>query len=123
MNGQTTWTTNEEGTLTVTGIHASDFEDNASVDSVVTYCAQETKAPSGFQLDKTLIPFVLTASESEQALREGDARGVYEYRIKMKNHKSQLPNTGGMGIGLLIVLGLLVIGGGAYAARRNTAAA
>ena len=41
----------------------------------------------------------------------------------MENHKTLLPNTGGIGIGLLVVLGMLVIGGGTYVARRNTSAA
>lgn len=122
VNGQSKWTTNEKGEILITGIHASDFADGKELSPIVQYCAQETKAPKGFQLDNTLIPFILT-KEAGDAQRDGDTNGAYTYGINMENHKTLLPNTGGIGIGLLVVLGMLVIGGGTYVARRNTSAA
>lgn len=122
VNGQSKWTTNEKGEILITGIHASDFADGKELSRIVQYCAQETKAPKGFQLDNTLIPFILT-KEAGDAQRDGDTNGAYTYGINMENHKTLLPNTGGIGIGLLVVLGMLVIGGGTYVARRNTSAA
>ncbi len=122
VNGQSEWTTANGGKILITGIHASDFADGKELSPVVQYCAQETKAPKGFQLDNTLIPFILTKEEGK-AQRTGDENGAYTYTINMENHKTLLPNTGGIGIGLLVVLGMLVIGGGTYVARRNTSAA
>lgn len=124
VNGKDTWTTDSEGKLLITGIHASDFANNEKINTEdwVQYCAQETKAPKGFLLDSTLIPFILT-EEGTVSQRDGDTKGKYEYGINMVNHETSLPNTGGMGIGLLVVLGLVVIGGGAYAARRNSSKA
>ena len=122
VNGQTKWTTDKEGNILITGIHASDFADGKELSPIVQYCAQETKAPKGFQLDNTLIPFILTKGDGK-AQRDIDTKGNYTYGINMENHKTLLPNTGGIGIGLLVVLGMLVIGGGTYVARRNTSAA
>lgn len=121
VNGKNKWTTNEQGQLTITGIHASDFEDNAAVDPVKTYCAQETKAPEGFKLDQKLIPFVLTAQGTK--LAENDTAAKYEYGLTIKNTSKDrfLPNTGGMGITIIALLSLAVIAGGVLLARRNAA--
>lgn len=129
VNGESSWTTNEDGTVSITGIHATDFADNAADDTLL--CAQETKAPAGFQLDKRLIPFVLRSGEGTQADLDmaafgndvtASANGLdYEFTLVNKPGDRFLPNTGGMGITLLILVGLGIIGGGVYAARRNSA--
>lgn len=127
VNGQTSWTTNEAGEITITGIHASDFADNAEQqpgdDNFAQYCVRETQAPVGFVANDALIPFLLV-SETLTELPEGHEQRAYEYNMVVSNAPSDrfLPNTGGMGIGLLTLAGLLVIGGGAYAARRNSVA-
>lgn len=124
INGEKSWTTGTDGSVTISGIHATDFANNAE-DTGTQLCAQETKAPAGFQKDDTLIPFLIAATGSAQ--REGDkftsANGTRSYEINFKNEPGErfLPNTGGMGITLLILVGLGIIGGGVYAARRNSA--
>ena len=43
--------------------------------------------------------------------------------VNLEDTTPFLPNTGGMGIAILILAGLGIIGGGAYVARRNSQAA
>ncbi|SQG63485.1 surface-anchored protein [Corynebacterium renale] len=122
VNRKNKWTTNKNGQLTITGIHASHFENNGDVNPVKTYCAQETKAPTGFKLDKKLIPFVLTA-EGKTKFADTDIAKPYEYGLTIKNTSNDrfLPNTGGMGITIIALLSLAVIAGGVLLARRNAA--
>lgn len=119
INGQSKWTTGQEGTLTVTGIHASDFENNGAVDPK-SYCAQETKAPTGFRLDDTLHPFTLNVAG---ATTEAGVNTEIKADLTIKNTSNDrfLPNTGGMGIAVVALLSLAVIAGGILLARRNAA--
>lgn len=129
VNGDSSWTTGADGSVSITGIHATDFADNQADNTLL--CAQETKAPAGFQLDERLIPFILRSGEGTQADLDmtafgndvtASANGLnYEFTLVNKPGDRFLPNTGGMGITLLILVGLGIIGGGVYAARRNSA--
>ena len=121
VKGKTSWTTNAEGTVTIEGIHVTDFADNEAKPN--NYCLKETKAPKGYVKNDQLIHFDLK--------KEGkvDDKGVPSAKIEntatIDNYtdKNHLPNTGGAGFIAIVLAGLAIIGGGFFAARRNSAKA
>ena len=50
VNGANKWTTGADGTITIDGLHVTDFADNAQVTDVKKFCLKETKAPAGYAL-------------------------------------------------------------------------
>ena len=118
VKDKTSWTTNAEGTVTIEGIHVTDFADNEAKPN--NYCLKETKAPKGYVKNDQLIHFDLK--------KEGkvDDKGVPSAKIEntatIDNYtdKNHLPNTGGAGFIAIVVAGLAIIGGGFFAARRNS---
>lgn len=120
-------TTNDQGTLTFEGIHVSDWVDNESPETNVEYCLKETKAPAGYTIlaEETRVTLL---RESQETIGEGpEARQVRLVSKTIQNRPTSevpiLPSTGGMGILLVALLGLGIIAGGVYAARRNSAKA
>ena len=132
--------TGEDGTLTFKGLHVTDYADDAVVEDPGKYCLRETKAPAGYTFDKNAVyPLELTRetkngkqpanfltnTEAKSADFEKDGtkimNGVAVNNIK--NSVPLLPNTGGMGVLIIVLAGLAIIGGGVYAARRNSQAA
>lgn len=129
------------GQVTITGLHVNDIAnekysagpdgkygtDDDAVESFVTnkyssYCLVETEAPKGYELLPEPIKFDLKKQEVV------DAQGSLIKKIgtngKIENLKDTTPNlpmTGGAGIGILAALGALIIGAGAWLARRNSA--
>lgn len=132
-----TGTTGEDGTLIFNGLHVTDYVDDADVPETEqgTYCVKETKAPSGYSLpDNAVTPLTLTRQDhialngkNETAEFEAVADGTtIENGVVIDNVKKTvplLPSTGGMGILIVALAGLAIIGGGAYAARRNSQSA
>ncbi|WIM66898.1 SpaH/EbpB family LPXTG-anchored major pilin [Corynebacterium breve] len=109
VNGETAWTTDAEGAITVDGLHVTDIENN---DDAIekNYCLVETQAPAGYAKLVDPIPFQLT----------GEANVTYTADVLNVDDDDFLPSTGGMGVGLIIAVGAGLIGAGAYAARRNS---
>ncbi|WP_339016970.1 SpaH/EbpB family LPXTG-anchored major pilin [Corynebacterium hesseae] len=130
VNGKSSWTTGKDGKISITGIHATDFADNADDNTLL--CAQETKAPTGFQLDERLVPFVIKRTDggTQTAPNVSGLSNVsnvkvdnlaYSFDLKNKPSDRFLPNTGGMGITALVLAGLAIVGAGVFVARRNAA--
>lgn len=120
IDGKSTWTTGDEGTVTIDGIHVTDIEnDSKAIDK--SYCLVETKAPSGFVATNEVHSFKL-ASDDEKL----NTNAPVQYDAKIANKRSEMPKlplTGGMGIGLLVALGALIAGLAAWTARRANAEA
>ena len=134
------WTTNEDGQLTIDGLHITDKVDQQIVkgepvdggqirdgynpaDVQNGYCLLETKAPEGYERIPQAFPI-----EFKLADRVVDDQKVATPLIHAEvNNKPStkvfLPSTGGMGILIVALAGLAIIGGGVYAARRNSQSA
>lgn len=113
VSGQDRWVTNAAGTLTIDGIHASDFADNAPSDKVHYYLV-ETKAPDGYVRLDVVVPFELLAEDAK-------ANGTpMQFTTKVENVTDEnfLPMTGGAGILGLLAAGGLLAGGGVAANRK-----
>ncbi|OHF36333.1 SpaH/EbpB family LPXTG-anchored major pilin [Corynebacterium sp. HMSC074A01] len=115
--------TGDDGTVTISGIHVEDFENNSAENVKTNFCLKETKAPKGYIADDKLIPFELKRGEVNK--ETGAPVKTIESAANVKNIKSPntLPNTGGMGVLIIVLAGLAIIGGGVYAARRNSQSA
>lgn len=132
--------TDENGILTFEGLHVTDYADDAVVENPGKYCLRETAAPAGYTFDKDAVyPLELTRetknggqpanfltttnakSANFEAAGDKIANGVAVNNLK--NSVPFLPNTGGMGVLIMALAGLAIIGGGVYAARRNSQSA
>ena len=118
VQGQDKWTTNDQGTVTIEGVHVTDFANNQA-DSETNYCLQETKAPEGYVANDALEHFKLEKGDVDE---NGAPIKAIEYTANIKNYtdENHLPNTGGAGFWAIVLAGLAIIGGGFYAARRST---
>ena len=118
-----------KGLINFEGLHVTNFRNNedAPADQVFEYCVKETKAPAGYSKDPNEHKITLTKDDRKTR----DAKGEYvatENALRMNgvsvnNIKSTvplLPATGGMGILIVALAGLAIVGGGVYAARRNS---
>ena len=114
------------------GIHVSDWVNNDVPGQNVNYCLQETKAPEGYTKINDVIENIelLRKDEGQIVTGEEGAQQTVTVRLKSLNVSNRpssdvpvLPSTGGMGILLVALLGLGIIAGGVYAARRNSAKA
>lgn len=121
VKGKTSWTTDKNGTVTIEGIHVTDFADNEK--KANDYCLKETKAPKGYVKNDALIPFEL--KKEGNVAENGVPTKKIEYTATVDNYsdKNHLPNTGGAGFIAIVMAGLAIIGGGFFAARRNSAKA
>ncbi|WP_426706568.1 SpaH/EbpB family LPXTG-anchored major pilin [Corynebacterium auriscanis] len=115
INGEKTFTTNDQGLVSIKGIHVTDFADNTEKQS--DYCLKETKAPEGYVGNDQLIHFELRKDQYQ----EGQPESI-KYTAEVKNYtdSNRLPNTGGAGFIGLVLAGLAIIGGGAFWAVRNS---
>ncbi|PAT03392.1 hypothetical protein CKJ85_08410 [Corynebacterium sp. NML 150383] len=142
-----TGTTDKDGKLLFEGLHVTDVINNVEVGtpgkSPGKYCLQETSAPKGYSFDKNKVyPIELrkdTRNSTQPAnfLKAGQTENSANYTapengtirmngVAINNVKSStptLPSTGGMGVLIIVLAGLAIIGGGVYAARRNSQAA
>ncbi|WP_129288722.1 SpaH/EbpB family LPXTG-anchored major pilin [Trueperella pyogenes] len=129
------------GLTIVRGLQLSNWRNDSSAKSgaitdekqFYSYCLVETKSPDGYQLLAEPIEFnllkegaVMDLSSSEEAkmIDEVKKNGrALEVVNQPDNLKNKLPLTGGEGIALVSVLGILLVGGGAgyyiYANRRK----
>lgn len=109
-----TLTTDENGNITINGLDSK------------TYYLKETKAPSGYKLDDT-VREVTVAPNSEVAKAKNGEAITYKvhndpnHTMTIDNYKGSLPSTGGMGIVLMVVAGVLLIAGGMISIMRRRA--
>ena len=128
-----TGVTDAEGNLTFPGLHVTDYVNDAEVtDAVANYCVVETKAPEGYATPQgkdavreiTLTRTTANALNAEStAFDAAAAENVISNGAVIDNVRKTtptLPSTGGMGVVLLALAGLAIVGGGVYAARRNS---
>lgn len=124
VGGNTEFTSAEDGTVTIDGLHVNDIANfdgtNSEANAFVKYCLLETQAPKGFELLATPVEFELTKDNAGTLLplTVGDKKGEI---VNLEDTTTRLPNTGGMGVLIFVLAGLAVIGGGVFAARRNAA--
>lgn len=142
VNGQSNWTTDENGLVVIDGLHVTDFENNVGVAADYQYCLVETVAPTltengetiTFELREEPIPVEFTLAETHQIDANGNVvtqRGAEPSaqpltRTEVQNVRSTttyLPSTGGMGVLLLLLVGAAVVAAGAYGVRRANQAA
>ncbi|GAB3694011.1 SpaH/EbpB family LPXTG-anchored major pilin [Corynebacterium nasicanis] len=114
-----TFVTNAQGTFTIDGLHVTNLENH---DDAINkfYCLVETKAPAGYAKLVEPIRFQLHPGAPGVTDVTG-ANIVYTADVLNVDDDDFLPETGGMGVGLIIAAGAGIIGAGAYAARRNSA--
>lgn len=124
VGGQTSWTTNDQGELTIDGVHVTDIENDA-VTINDQYCLVEIAAPAGYVLpegDAAIHAFKLASTDT---VTNGAVTQI-QYTADIENTKSNVPNlplTGGKGIGLLAAIGAVIIGAAVFLARRNSSKA
>ncbi|MDY3127258.1 MAG: SpaH/EbpB family LPXTG-anchored major pilin, partial [Corynebacterium sp.] len=145
-----TFVSDQNGKVNISGLHVTDFADNADVasENQSVYCLYETKAPAGKELLAKPLTFTLmrsgtttlqrnvtvyetvngvTSAHTETrdydalvyepvALTVGDNNGEV---VNLDDTTPNLPLTGGAGVGILAAIGALIVGAGAWFARRS----
>lgn len=121
-------TTGKDGQLLFEGIHVSDWVNGAAQNNPIQYCLEEVSAPSGYQKTRDT-PYKVTLSVNSKEFLENTKNNKTIRRVSLEidnisdSQRYTLPSTGGMGILLIALVGLGIIIGGVYAARRNSAKA
>ena len=116
------WTTGADGTISIDGLHVTDFEDNKEAPATKKFCLKETKAPAGYVLpEKNVTEIDFTR---ENIAKTGEFEGDDEVTLvsEIENIKQDTPNlpmTGGMGVGILAAIGAAIVAAGAWFARRG----
>ena len=123
-----TGSTDQNGELTFEGIHVSDWVDGKAPAQSIEYCLRETEAPEGYLATKDEpYKFFLNLNSKEFVEGSNNEQTIRRVSMEIENvsesERPILPSTGGMGILLVALLGLGIIVGGVYAARRNSAKA
>lgn len=113
-NGKAVLTTDTNGKITVNGLDSG------------TYYLKETKAPSGYKLDDTVRTVTVTPDSVVVDAKNGAAitykvNDDSNHTMTIDNYKGFLPSTGGMGIVLMVVAGVLLIAGGMISIMRRRA--
>ncbi|HCT9181691.1 TPA: SpaH/EbpB family LPXTG-anchored major pilin [Corynebacterium aurimucosum] len=122
VNGANKWTTGEDGTITIDGLHVTDFADNAQVTDVKKFCLKETKAPAGYALPEknvTAIDFTRDNIAKTGELNGDDKVTLVSEIDNIKQDTPNLPMTGGAGVGILAAIGAAIVAAGAWFARRT----
>lgn len=113
-SGTAVLTTGTDGRITVNGLDSG------------TYYLKETKAPSGYKLDDTVREVTVTPDSKVAKAKNGEAitykvNDDSNHTMTIDNYKGSLPSTGGMGIVLMVVAGVLLIAGGMISIMRRRA--
>ncbi|UQV59712.1 SpaH/EbpB family LPXTG-anchored major pilin [Corynebacterium propinquum] len=116
--------TGQNGELTFEGIHVSNWVNNEAPTDSVKYCLTELKAPEGY-IKTSDKPYEITLLRESNEFVAQDGKTIRRVSLEVTNlpdsERPVLPSTGGMGILIVALLGLGIIAGGVYAARRNSA--
>lgn len=123
IGDQSNWTTANDGTVTINGLHVTDYENGAEISAAKKYCLVETKAPNGYELLSKPVEVNFTRADLANT---NDGTDAITQAANIKNVPSngpKLPLTGGAGIGLLALLGAALVGAGAFWAKRNSSKA
>ncbi len=114
------WTTGEDGSFTIDGLHVTDYADDKPVTEIKKYCLEETEAPAGYaKLDKP-VEVDFKRSDINPNFAEQDNIVTLEKDIEnVKQDTPNLPMTGGMGVGILAAIGAAIVAAGAWFARRG----
>lgn len=113
-SGTAVLTTGTDGKITVNGLDSG------------TYYLKETKAPSGYKLDDTVREVTVTPDSVVVDAKNGEpitykVNDDPNHTMTINNYKGSLPSTGGMGIVLMVVAGVLLIAGGMISIMRRRA--
>lgn len=82
----------------------------------------ETKAPEGYERIPQAFPIEFKLAD--RVVKDQVATPLIHAEVNNKpSTKVFLPATGGMGVLVMVLAGLAIIGGGVYAARRNSQSA
>ena len=121
VNGVDAWTTGKDGTITIDGLHVTDFENNAEVTDAKKFCLKETKAPAGYALPENPVTEIeFTRENIAKTTGEGDDKVTLVSEIvNVKQYRPNLPMTGGAGVGILAAIGAAIVAAGAWFARRT----
>ena len=124
VKDEKTWTTGEDGTITIDGLHLTDFEDGKEVaPASKKFCLKETKAPAGYALPENAVTEIefTRANVSATGDLEGDDEVTLVSEIdNVKQDTPNLPMTGGAGVGILAAIGAAIVAAGAWFARRGS---
>lgn len=113
VNGTDTWTTNDQGKVTLPVIQVEDFYDNAQQTDEFDYCLVESKAPANYALNPEPISASVTADATLAAVTVENAPDDGMFR---------LPQTGAAGIIGLLLGGAGIAGVSTAMLRRNNKA-
>lgn len=99
-----------QGRFEITGLSAGDYE------------LVEVKAPAGYAISKTNIPFnvkdgTYAGTDKEMQYNKDNKDGGYGQRVD--NKKMTIPQTGGMGTVLFTIVGISLMAGAVIAMKRN----
>lgn len=117
VNGDSSWTTGPDGTVTIDGLHVTDRINDAAVSDKKKYCLLETQAPTGYELlpAPVAVEFASTdlgTSGTDLALKTAKIKNV-------PSSSPWLPMTGGPGIIILVIAGVSIIAGGTLYGLRS----
>lgn len=119
VGGEDSWTTGgTDGSFLINALHVTDFENGAEIEPDSSYCLVETEAPDGYELLPNPVEISFTRADLETTTEGDDAVTLVSKVENVKSVTPQLPLTGGAGIGILAGLGALIVGAGAWTARR-----
>ncbi|VEH73760.1 SpaH/EbpB family LPXTG-anchored major pilin [Corynebacterium segmentosum] len=122
VKGADKWTTGEDGTVTIDGLHATDFADNKEVTDTKKFCLKETKAPAGYALPETPVTEIDFKRENIAQISDANGDDAITLVSEINNIKRDTPNlpmTGGAGVGILAAIGAAIVAAGVWFARRS----
>jgi LPXTG-motif cell wall-anchored protein len=115
VNGESTFTSDASGKITVAGLFVSDSK-NAPIDATQRcYVVKEVKAPAGFVLPEG------DAALTAVTVKTGQSAGVDVTIKNTKQHVPGLPQTGSTAMVVMVLAGLaMMTGAGVLVARRRS---
>lgn len=119
VNGQSSFTSDANGVVNISGLFVNDSVGGDKSDTVRCYVLKETKAPAGYILPSgngALTP--LTVKAGQTTITNG--AGYDQYVGNTKQNGPNLPLTGSTGIAVMVIVGVALLGGaGALLAKRR----